>query len=59
MTTKSIPDMLRQSLESHMAEADLRDDDELKELLGKLNTLSGKVAAAKAQVMARRSDKKG
>ncbi len=58
MTTKSIPDLLRRSLESHMAEADLRDDEELKDILGKLNVLSGKVAAAKAQVMARRAQAK-
>ncbi|AYA63898.1 MULTISPECIES: hypothetical protein [unclassified Alteromonas] len=58
MTTKSIPDLLRRSLESHMAEADLRDDEELKDILGKLNVLSGKVAAAKAQVLARRAQAK-
>ena len=58
MTTKAIPDLLRRSLESHMAEADLRDDEELKDILGKLNVLSGKVAAAKAQVLARRAQAK-
>ena len=41
-----------------MAEADLRDDEELKDILGKLNVLSGKVAAAKAQVLARRAQAK-
>ncbi|QPG04804.1 hypothetical protein IT774_11480 [Salinimonas marina] len=56
MTTKSIPEMLRHSLESHMAEADLRDDDELRQLMGKLTNLSQKVAAAKAQALARRAD---
>ncbi|MBU2977370.1 hypothetical protein [Alteromonas sp. C1M14] len=55
MATKSIPDMLRRSLESHMAEADLRNDEELKEIMGKLASLSSKVAAAKAQALARRA----
>ncbi|MEG3767964.1 hypothetical protein [Alteromonas sp. 14N.309.X.WAT.G.H12] len=58
MATKSIPDMLRRSLESHMAEADLRNDDELKEIMGKLAALSSKVAAAKAQALARRAKMK-
>lgn len=55
MTTKSIPELLRRSLESHMAESDLREDEEMRELLGKLNNLSSKVAAAKAQVLAKRT----
>jgi len=55
MTTKSIPELLQRSLESHMAESDLRDDEELRQLLGKLTNLSEKVAAAKAQALARRS----
>ncbi len=55
MTTKSIPDLLRRSLESHMAEADLKDDQELKDILGKLNVLSDKVAAAKAKALALRA----
>lgn len=58
MTTKSIPELLRRSLESHMAESDLREDEEMRELLGKLNNLSSKVAAAKAQVLARRTQVK-
>lgn len=55
MTTKSIPEILQHSLESHMAEADLRDDDELRQLMGKLSSLSHKVAEAKAQALARRA----
>ncbi|MCU7555179.1 hypothetical protein OCL06_11285 [Alteromonas sp. ASW11-19] len=58
MTSKSIPELLKRSLQSHMEEADLRDDAEMQALMGKLNTLSAKVAAAKAQVMARRANKK-
>jgi len=38
-----------------MAEADLKNDEELKDILGKLSSLSEKVAAAKAQVLARRA----
>ncbi|QJR79859.1 hypothetical protein CA267_003200 [Alteromonas pelagimontana] len=55
MASKSIPELLRHSLESHMKEADLRDDDELREIISKLSDLSAKVAAAKAQVLARRT----
>ena len=58
MTTKSLPDMLKRSLESHLEEADLRDDEEMQALMKKLNNLSLKVAAAKAQVLARRAAKK-
>ncbi len=59
MTTKSIPELLKRSLESHLEEADLRDDEEMRALMNKLNTLSSKVAAAKAQVLAKRAAKKG
>lgn len=38
-----------------MAQADLKNDEELKVILGKLSSLSDKVAAAKAQVLARRA----
>ncbi|MEW9798120.1 hypothetical protein [Alteromonas sp. CYL-A6] len=54
MSDKSIPELLRRSLQSHMEASDLHDDEELQALLGKLNDLSGKVAAAKAKVLARR-----
>lgn len=57
MTTKSIPELLKRSLQSHMAEADLREDEEMQEIMAKLSTLSDKVAAAKAQVLARRAKK--
>lgn len=59
MTNKSIPELLRRSLQTHMEEADLRDDEELKDIIGKLNNLSAKVAAAKEQVLARRQQSKG
>ncbi len=58
MTTKSIPELLQRSLKSHMEEADLHDDAELQELMGKLANLSAKVAAAKAEVLARRNANK-
>lgn len=57
MTTKSIPELLKRSLQSHMADADLREDEEMQEIMAKLSTLSDKVAAAKAQVLARRAKK--
>jgi DNA-binding transcriptional MerR regulator len=57
MTTKSIPELLKHSLQSHMAEADLRDDEELKDIITKLSTLSDKVAAAKAQALMMRARK--
>jgi len=55
MTTKSIPELLKNSLQSHMAEADLRDDEELKDIITKLSILSDKVAAAKAQALVMRA----
>lgn len=58
MATKSIPEMLQRSLESHLEDADLRNDEELQAIIGKLSSLSAKVAAAKAQVLARRTQKK-
>lgn len=57
MTSKSIPELLKCSLQSHMAEADLREDKEIQDIISKLTTLSDKVAAAKAQVLARRVQK--
>lgn len=58
MSTKSIPELLQRSLERHLAESDLREDEETRELIGKLGLLSAKVAAAKAQVLARRTQVK-
>ena len=57
MTSKSIPELLKRSLQSHMAEADLREDEEMQDIITKLSTLSDKVAAAKAQVLAKRAQK--
>ena len=51
---QSLPDILRQSLESHVQAEDLKDDEELRLLMRKLSLLSDKVAAAKAAVLARR-----
>lgn len=51
---QSLPDILRQSLESHVQTEDLKDDEELRLLMRKLSLLSDKVAAAKAAVLARR-----
>lgn len=57
MTTKSIPELLKRSLQSHMAQADLREDEEMQDIMNKLSALSDKVAAAKAQALARRAKK--
>lgn len=59
MSTKSIPEQLHRSLQEHLEQSDIREDEELTELLGKLSTLSAKVAAAKAQVLAKRQQKAG
>ncbi|WP_218354578.1 hypothetical protein [Alteromonas lipotrueiana] len=58
MIPKSIPELLQRSLESHIEDADLRNDAELQQLMGKLSNLSQKVAAAKAQALARRAQSK-
>ncbi len=58
MATRSLPDMLRSALQSHVADADLQDDEELRNILDKLNKLSSKVAETKARVIAQRANKK-
>lgn len=58
MTTKSIPDQLRQTLIGHIDREDIVHDEEMKDILDKLANLSSKVEAAKAQVLARRSSAK-
>ena len=54
MDSKSIPELLKRSLQSHMAEADLREDEETQDIIAKLSVLSDKVAAAKAKALAKR-----
>ena len=54
MTGQSIPEQLRKSLQRHVEEADLHEDEELTQLMGKLSDLSAKVAAAKAKALAKR-----
>lgn len=54
MSGQSIPEQLRQSLQRHIEEADLHEDEELTQLMGKLSDLSAKVAAAKAKALAKR-----
>ena len=49
MDSKSIPELLKRSLQSHMAEADLREDEETQVIIAKLSVLSEKVAAAKSK----------
>ncbi|NMH59465.1 hypothetical protein [Alteromonas ponticola] len=57
MTTRSLPELLKSTLQSHVDEADLQDDEELRNILEKLNTLSSKVAETKARVLAKRAMK--
>lgn len=54
MSGQSIPEQLRKSLQQHVEDADLHEDEELKQLMGKLSDLSAKVAAAKAKALAKR-----
>ena len=54
MSSQSIPEQLRKSLERHMEESDLHDDEEMAQIMSKLSDLSAKVAAAKAKVLAKR-----
>ena len=57
MDSKSIPELLKRSLQSHMAEADLREDEETQDIIAKLSVLSDKVAAAKARALANRAQR--
>ena len=54
MSGQSIPEQWRKSLQRHVEEADLHEDEELTQLMGKLSDLSAKVAAAKAKALAKR-----
>lgn len=57
MESKSIPELLKRSLQSHMAEADLREDEETQAIIAKLSILSDKVAAAKAKALEKRAQR--
>ena len=57
MESKSIPELIKRSLQSHMAEADLREDKETQDIIAKLSELSDKVAAAKARALANRAQR--
>ncbi|BFT30917.1 hypothetical protein D210916BOD24_20930 [Alteromonas sp. D210916BOD_24] len=57
MDSKSIPELLKRSLQSHMAEADLREDKETQDIIARLTVLSDKVAAAKARALANRAQR--
>ena len=59
MTSKSIPELLKRSLQSHLEDADLHDDEELQAIIGKLNSLSAKVAEAKLKALANRAKRSG
>ena len=57
MDSKSIPELLKLSLQSHLAEADIREDEETQDIIAKLSVLSDKVAAAKARALANRAQR--
>ena len=57
MDSKSIPELLKRSLQSHLAEADIREDEETQDIIAKLSVLSDKVAAAKASALANRAQR--
>lgn len=57
MDSKSIPELLKRSLQSHLAEADIREDEETQDIIDKLSVLSDKVAAAKARALANREQR--
>ena len=57
MDSKSIPELLKRSLQSHMAEADLSEYEETQDIIAKLSELSDKVATAKARALANREQR--
>ena len=57
MDSKSIPELLKRSLQSQLAEADIREDEETQDIIAKLSVLSDKVAAAKARALANRAQR--
>lgn len=58
MTTKSLPALLQQVLEQHVAESQLTHDDELQEIFAKLNSLNAKVDIIKLKIIQNRKNKK-
>jgi hypothetical protein len=57
MSKKSLPLTLYQTLEKHAQEADINNDEELKEILDKLATLNQKVEAFKQRAREKRVEK--
>jgi hypothetical protein len=58
MNTKSLPAYLQQVLEEHVAESQLKHDDELQEILAKLNSLNSKVEILKLKIISNRQNKR-
>ncbi|WP_100641978.1 hypothetical protein [Alteromonas facilis] len=57
MTTRAelaLPDLLKKALEQHRNQADIADDDDLRDLMGKLDNLSEKVSFYKNKIKSRR-----
>jgi hypothetical protein len=54
MSGKSLPAYLQQALEQYVANAQLTHDEELQDILDRLNTLNVKVELAKAKIHSNR-----
>ena len=54
MSKKSLPLTLYQTLEKHVQDADISDDDDLQDILEKLNALNMKVGAFKQRALEKR-----
>lgn len=57
MNTKSLPAHLQQVLEQHVAQSQLTHDDELREIIAKLNSLNSKVELLKHKILENRQNK--
>ncbi|MDP5029788.1 MAG: hypothetical protein NWQ54_25115 [Paraglaciecola sp.] len=57
MNTKSLPAHLQQVLEQHVAESQLTQDDELREIFAKLSSLNSKVELLKSKIIQNRQNK--
>jgi len=58
MNTKSLPAHLQQVLEQHVAQSQLTHDDELQEIIAKLNSLNSKVELLKHKILENRQNKR-
>lgn len=54
-TTTALPALLKKALEQHRNQDDIADDEELQQILTKLDLLNNKVSAYKAKIRASRN----